>query len=349
MKFGVDIEFRNTLEINNFVNNLDKKETIICDTNTVSFSLANQIKNKAKLKIEGDLIQLLKSKKNRLEKNGMIECHKRDGIALTKFIYWIKNNVKNKKISELDAIKYLDNKRKKNEKFFSLSFPTIAGTGSNGAIVHYRANEKTNKTIKTSDLFLVDSGAQYLDGTTDVTRTICFDTPSPEQIEMYTRVLKGHIAVATSKIKYGETGKKLDYLARKPLKEINCNFDHGTGHGVGCFLNVHENPPSISKNSKIKFEDGMIVSNEPGYYKENHYGIRIENLILSKLSNGTITFKTITIAPFERLLIDQSLLTTNEINWVNRYHKRVRNILTPSMNSNERDWLINQTAPLQQR
>jgi Xaa-Pro aminopeptidase len=349
IKFGVDIEFRNTLEINDFVNNLDKKETIICDTNTVSFSLANQIKNKAKLKIEGDLIQLLKSKKNRLEKNGMIECHKRDGIALTKFIYWIKNNVKNKKISELDAIKYLDNKRKKNEKFFSLSFPTIAGTGSNGAIVHYRANEKTNKTIKTSDLFLVDSGAQYLDGTTDVTRTICFDTPSPEQIEMYTRVLKGHIAVATSKIKYGETGKKLDYLARKPLKEINCNFDHGTGHGVGCFLNVHENPPSISKNSKIKFEDGMIVSNEPGYYKENHYGIRIENLILSKLSNGTITFKTITIAPFERLLIDQSLLTTNEINWVNRYHKRVRNILTPSMNSNERDWLINQTAPLQQR
>ena len=349
IKFGVDIEFRNTLEVINFVNNLHKKDTIICDANTVSFSLANQIKNKAKLKIEGDLIQLLKSKKNRLEKNGMIECHKRDGIALTKFIYWIKNNVKNKKISELDAIKYLDNKRKKNEKFFSLSFPTIAGTGSNGAIVHYRANEKTNKTIKTSDLFLVDSGAQYLDGTTDVTRTICFDTPSPEQIEMYTRVLKGHIAVATSKIKYGETGKKLDYLARKPLKEINCNFDHGTGHGVGCFLNVHENPPSISKNSKIKFEDGMIVSNEPGYYKENHYGIRIENLILSKLSNGMITFKTITIAPFERLLIDQSLLTTNEINWVNRYHKRVRNILTPSMNSNERDWLINQTAPLQQR
>ena len=347
IKFGVKIEFRNTLEINNFVNNLDKKETIICDTNTVSFSLANQIKNKAKLKIEGDLIQLLKSKKNRLEKNGMIECHKRDGIALTKFIYWIKNNLKNKKISELDAIKYLDNKRKKNEKFFSLSFPTIAGTGSNGAIVHYRANEKTNKTIKTSDLFLVDSGAQYLDGTTDVTRTICFDTPSPEQIEMYTRVLKGHIAVATSKIKYGETGKKLDYLARKPLKEINCNFDHGTGHGVGCFLNVHENPPSISKNSKIKFEDGMIVSNEPGYYKENHYGIRIENLILSKLSNGTITFKTITIAPLERLLIDKSLLTKNEINWVNRYHQRVRNILTPSMNSNERDWLINQTAPLQ--
>ena len=347
IKFGVDIEFRNTLEVNNFVNNLHKKDTIICDANTVSFSLANQIKNKAKLKIEGDLIQLLKSKKNRLEKNGMIECHKRDGIALTKFIYWIKNNLKKKKISELDAIKYLDNKRKKSEKFFSLSFPTIAGTGSNGAIVHYRANKKTNKTIKTSDLFLVDSGAQYLDGTTDVTRTICFDTPSPEQIEMYTRVLKGHIAVASSKIKYGETGKKLDRLARKPLKEINCNFDHGTGHGVGCFLNVHENPPSISKNSKIKFEDGMIVSNEPGYYKANHYGIRIENLILSKLSNGTITFKTITIAPLERLLIDHSLLNAKEINWVNRYHQRVRKILTPSMNSNERDWLINQTAPLQ--
>ncbi len=347
IKFDVDIKFMKNYEINHFVNNLYKKEIIISDANTVSFSLANKIKNKAKLKIEGDLIQLLKAKKNRFEKNGMIECHKRDGVALTKFIYWIKNKVKSKKITELDAIRHLDNNRRKSEKFFSLSFPTIAGTGSNGAIVHYRANEKTNKTIKTSDLFLVDSGAQYLDGTTDVTRTICFNTPSPEQIEMYTRVLKGHIAVASSKIKYGETGKKLDYLARKPLKEVNCNFDHGTGHGVGCFLNVHENPPSISKNSKIKFEDSMIVSNEPGYYKENHFGIRIENLILSKLSNGKITFKTITIAPFERLLIDQTLLTVNEIDWVNRYHKRVRDILTPSMDSGERDWLINQTAPLQ--
>ena len=346
IKFDVDIEFMNTLEISNIINNLDKNEIIISDANTVSFSLASNIKNKAKLKIEGDLIQLLKSKKNTLEKKGMRECHKRDGVALTKFIYWIKNKVRKKKITELDAIRYLDNKRKKNDKFFSLSFPTIAGTGSNGAIVHYRANEKTNKTIRASDLFLVDSGAQYLDGTTDVTRTICFNTPSQEQIEMYTRVLKGHIAVASSKIKYGEAGKKLDYLARKALKEINCNFDHGTGHGVGCFLNVHENPPSISKNSKIKFEDGMIVSNEPGYYKENHYGIRIENLVISKLSKGWITFKTITIAPLERLLIDQTLLTTNEIDWVNKYHKRVRNILMPSMNSDEIDWLINQTAPL---
>ncbi len=346
IKFDIDIKFMNTQEINNFIINLEKNKTIISDANTVSFSLANKIKNKAKLKIEGDLIQILKSKKNRLEKNGMIECHKRDGVALTKFIYWIKNKVKNSTITELDAIRYLDNKRKKNEKFFSLSFPTIAGTGSNGAIVHYRANEKTNKTIKTSDLFLVDSGAQYLDGTTDVTRTICFNTPKQEQIEMYTRVLKGHIAVAKSNIKYGETGKKLDSLARKPLQEINCNFDHSTGHGVGCFLNVHENPPSISKNSKIKFEDSMIVSNEPGYYKENQYGIRIENLILSKLSHGRITFKTITIAPFERLLIDQTLLTVHEIDWVNRYHKRVRKILTPSMNSDEKDWLMSQTAPL---
>ena len=185
-----------------------------------------------------------------------------------------------------------------------------------------------------------------MDGTTDVTRTICFNIPSTEQIEMYTRVLKGHIAVASSKIKYGETGKKLDFLARQPLQEVNCNFDHGTGHGVGCFLNVHESPPSISKNSKIKFEDGMIVSNEPGYYKKNHYGIRIENLILSKLSKGQIYFQTITIAPFERLLIDRDKLTRNEIAWVHKYHIKVRNTLMPSMNSREKDWLVNQTAPL---
>ncbi|MDC3163247.1 M24B family metallopeptidase [Pelagibacteraceae bacterium] len=268
IKFDIDIEFINTSELDKQINNLSKKETIICDLNSVSFSLVNKIKSKAKLKLEGDLIQLLKSKKNKSERSGMVECHKRDGATLTKFIFWIKNKVRNKKITELDAIKYLDKKREKNEKFFSLSFPTIAGTGSNGAIVHYRANKRTNKLIKTSDLFLVDSGAQYMDGTTDVTRTICFNTPSKEQIEMYTRVLKGHIAVASSKIKYGETGKKLDFLARQPLQEVNCNFDHGTGHGVGCFLNVHESPPSISKNSKIKFEDGMIVSNEPGYYKK---------------------------------------------------------------------------------
>ena len=346
IKFDVDIEFMNASELDKLIKNISKKETIICDLNSVSYSLVNKIKSKAKLKLEGDLIQLLKSKKNKSERNGMVECHKRDGVALTKFIFWIKNKVRNKKITELDAIKYLDKKREKNEKFFSLSFPTIAGTGSNGAIVHYRANKKTNKLIKTSDLFLVDSGAQYMDGTTDVTRTICFNTPSTEQIEMYTRVLKGHIAVASSKIKYGETGKKLDFLARQPLQEVNCNFDHGTGHGVGCFLNVHESPPSISKNSKIKFEDGMIVSNEPGYYKKNHYGIRIENLILSKLSKGKIYFQTITIAPFERLLIDRGKLTRNEIAWVNKYHKKVRNTLLPSMNSREKDWLVNQTAPL---
>ena len=342
----IDVSFKKQKDIYPFIKKYGINKSFICDINTINFNLANAIKSYGTLKLQGDVIQLLKSKKNKTEQKGMLNSHKRDGASLTKFIFWAKNQVQNKNITEMDAIKYLDNLRKSNKNFFSLSFPTIAGTGSNGAIVHYRANKLTNKKIRKSDLFLVDSGAQYFDGTTDVTRTISFNKPRKDQIDMYTRVLKGHIAVARSKFKYGEKGKKLDNLARKYLKEINCNFEHGTGHGVGCFLNVHESPPSISQFSKIPFEEGMVVSNEPGFYKKNDYGIRIESLIMSQISKGYLHFKTLTMAPFERDLINKKMLNKKEIEWIDKYHSDVKSNLLRFMNEQEKKWLINQTSPL---
>ena len=345
-KLKIDLSFKKKKNIYSFIKKNGDKKTFICDINTINYNLAITIKSHGKLKLQSDIVQLLKSKKNKTEQRGMISSHIRDGASLTKFIFWLKNKVKIKKITEMDAIKYLDNLRKKNDNFFSLSFPTIGGAGSNGAIVHYRAKKSTNKQIKKSDLFLVDSGAQYLDGTTDVTRTISFKKPRKDQVDMYTRVLKGHIAIASSNFKYGEKGKTLDTLARKYLKEINCNFEHSTGHGVGCFLNVHESPPSISQFSKISFEEGMVVSNEPGFYKKNHYGIRIESLILSHLKKGYIRFKTITMAPFERELINTKILSKKEIKWIDDYHLIVKSNLLQFMNESEKKWLVSQTLPL---
>jgi Xaa-Pro aminopeptidase len=275
---------------------------------------------------------------------GMKSAHVRDGATLTKFIFWIKTNIPVKKLTELDAIHYLDKERMKNKNFFSLSFPTIAGSGPNGAIVHYRASKKSNRTIKNSDLFLVDSGAQYFDGTTDVTRTIAFSHITKDQKEMYTRVLKGHIALATSQLSSRENGKKLDKLARKYLQEVKKNYDHGTGHGVGSFLNVHEGPQSISMFGKTSFKNGMIVSNEPGYYKKNSYGIRIENLILAKVKKAKLSFETLTLAPLENKLIEIFLLKKNEIKWINNYHSEVRKKLLPFMNKKQSKWLKEETS-----
>ena len=211
----------------------------------------------------------------------MISSHVIDGVALTKFIYWIKK-VNKKKITEVDAQIKLEKLRKKSNKYLYPSFETIAGAGENGAIVHYRAKKDNCRKIKKNDIFLCDSGGQYKYGTTDVTRTICFTKPKPSIKNIYTRVLKGHIAVANTDLKSDNTGIKIDSRARKYLKEIKLDYSHGTGHGVGFFLNVHEGPQSISKLNKVKIQKGMILSNEPGYYKKGSYGIRIENLVFVK-------------------------------------------------------------------
>jgi Xaa-Pro aminopeptidase len=326
--------------LTSFLSNTVSSQKIIADPRTLPSNIYQSLKKlKSKIKLIDDSIEILKSQKNNTEIKGVRSAHLRDGVALTKAIFWIKESVMKKGLTELQAVKRIDTNRSKNKHFHSLSFPTIAGSGPNGAIVHYHANKKTNRIIKDTDLFLIDSGGQYLDGTTDVTRTISFNKVSKEQKKMNTLVLKGHIAVATSKFSKSETGKNLNVNARKYLKEHNCNFDHGTGHGVGYFLNVHEGPQSISSVSKVKFLPGMIISNEPGYYKANAYGIRIENLITVRKLDNKYEFENLTLAPIDKKLIEVSLLTTNEISWLNTYHKLVYSKLNKYLKPKEKIWL----------
>ena len=268
-------------------NDLPKKilalggKNFIIDNKSCSIFYENIIKSKFKIIKREDPTYLLKAIKNSTEINNMIKSHIIDGVALTKFIYWIKK-VNKKKITEFDAQIKLEKFRKKNNNYLYPSFETIAGSGENGAIVHYRAKKGSCRTIKKNDIFLCDSGGQYKYGTTDVTRTICFTKPRLGIKNVYTKVLKGHIAVANTNLRLDNTGIKIDKRARKYLNKNNLDYAHGTGHGVGFFLNVHEGPQSISKSNKVKIQKGMILSNEPGYYKKGSYGIRIENLVFVK-------------------------------------------------------------------
>ena len=342
LKFPKAVKFHQ-IELNllsNFLSDTIANKKIIADPRTLS-SNTNEflLKNRVKIRLINDPIEALKSQKNNSEIKGIRAAHLRDGVALTKAIFWIKEKVLKKNLTELQAVKKIDSNRLKNKNFYSLSFPTIAGSGPNGAIVHYHANKKSNRKIKDTDLFLIDSGAQYLDGTTDVTRTISFRNVSNEQKKMNTLVLKGHIAVAISVFSKSETGKLLNINARKYLRQHNCDFDHGTGHGVGYFVNVHEGPQSISSVSKVKFLPGMIISNEPGYYKTNEYGIRIENLVNVKVHGNKYKFETLTLAPIDRQLIEASLLSENEIKWLNTYHKHVYIKLGKYLEPKEKIWL----------
>jgi len=265
----------------------------------------------------------------------MTKTHILDGVAVTKFLFWIKNNFRFKKITEISAQEKLLKFRKNNKNFKMLSFPTISGSGPNGAIVHYRANEKSNRTIKKGDIYLNDSGGQYAFGTTDVTRTISLENKNKRIKEIFTRVLKGHIAVANYKITTNTYGSKIDLAARKYLHQINLDYSHGTGHGVGYFLNVHEGPQALSKGNKINFKEGMILSNEPGYYEKGKFGIRIENLITIKKINKKLKFVNLTLIPIDKSLIQKKLLSRNEIDWLNNYHRNVYKNLKKYMNNVE--------------
>ena len=267
----------------------------------------------------------------------MIQTHNEDGLALTKFIYWIKHN--KKKIHEIDAEKKLESFRKKSKKYLYPSFNTSAGSGKNGAIVHYRAEPKNCRWLNRKEIFLFDSGGQYKYGTTDVTRTICFNSPNPKIKNIFTRVLKGHIAVYQSDLKKYDNGKKIDGRARKYLTEVGLDYAHGTGHGVGFFLNVHEGPQSISKYNKIKLKEGMVISNEPGYYKENEFGIRIENLIYIKKDKKNLRFENLTFAPIDIDLIDFKLLNKNEKNYLFKYHLDIYSKYSKYLSKKEKSWL----------
>ncbi len=334
------VKLSDLVETKNFTKKIQslKGNNFIIDNNTCSIFFENVISKKFKILKENDPTYILKSIKNKTEINNMIEAHIIDGVALTKFIYWIKN-INKKKITEVYAQNKLEKFRKLNKKYLYPSFDTIAGAGKNGAIVHYRAKKDSCRVIKKKDIFLCDSGGQYKYGTTDVTRTICFSKPSQVVKENFTNVLKGHIAVITSNLKKHNIGKKIDKRARKYLKKNNLDYAHGTGHGVGFFLNVHEGPQSISKYNKIKIREGMILSNEPGYYKKNNYGIRIENLIYVKKKKKDIFFENLTMAPIEKDLIEFKNLNIIEKNYLFKYHLDVYSKISKYLNFKERKWL----------
>lgn len=321
-----------------FVNYLRKikNSKILIDKKTCSFYYEKNIHSSNKLIDIEDPIYLLKAIKNKTEISNAKIAHLFDGIALTKFIFWLKNNYRKTKITEVSAQNKLEKYKKQNKNYLYPSFNTISGFGGNGAIVHYRANNKTNKEIKGNNLYLLDSGSQYFYGTTDVTRTIAIGNLSSFQKKIYSYVLKSHIAVASYKLKKSTLGKHIDKIARVPLLKLGYNYSHGTGHGVGYFLNVHEGPQGLSPFNNHKILPGMILSNEPGFYKENNFGIRIENLIYcKKINNNHSKFINLTMVPIDKDCINNKLFNKNEINWINNYHQKIFYILRPFMNNTE--------------
>jgi Xaa-Pro aminopeptidase len=312
-----------------------KKKEFIIDINSCSIFFKNIINKNNKILNLQDPIYFLKAVKGKQEIENIKKAHIYDGVALTKYLFWLKKNFYKKNITEITASQKLLKFRKKNKKFKFLSFPTISGTGPNGAIIHYKATKKSDRKLRKGDIYLVDSGGQYEFGTTDVTRTISLKNSNNRIKDIFTRVLKGHIAVSNFKLRKKTFGAEIDSKARKYLKQVGLNYAHGTGHGVGYFLNVHEGPHAISKRNRINFQKGMIVSNEPGYYEKNKFGIRIENLIYVKENKRRMAFENLTMAPIEKDLIIQEKLNKNEKNWLNNYHKIVFKNLIKSMNKNE--------------
>ncbi len=290
---------------------------------------------------------LPKALKNPAELTGARAAHERDGVALTRFLHWLAEHAPSGEVDELGAAEQLRRFREETGELRDLSFDTISGAGPNGAIVHYRVTPETNRRLRPGELYLVDSGGQYRDGTTDVTRTVAIGEPDAEQRERFTLVLKGHIALARARFPKGTNGAQLDVLARHALWQAGLDFDHGTGHGVGSYLSVHEGPQRISKFSHdVALQPGMIVSNEPGYYKTGGYGIRIENLVMvagaTDITGGErsmLGFETLTLAPIDLNLVEPALLSREELDWLNAYHARVREVIGPRLDQATRAWL----------
>ena len=321
----------------NFFNKLNGNNILI-DRKTCSIYFEKIIKKKFRIVKKEDPIYFLKSIKNKVEINNMKNAHLIDGVALTKFIFWLKNR-KKLDITEVDAQNKLEYFRKQNPKYLFASFETIAGSGKNGAIVHYRATRNNTKLLRKNEIFLCDSGGQYKFGTTDVTRTICFRNQNTKIKNIFTNVLKGHIAVVNTNLNKKKTGKLIDIEARRFLRKNNQDYNHGTGHGVGFFLNVHEGPQAISKQNSVKIQEGMILSNEPGYYEQGKFGIRIENLIYAIKVKKKLIFKNLTLAPIEKDLINFKLLTKKEKDYIFKYHFEVYSKLSPLLNKKEKRWL----------
>ena len=327
---------------------------IALDSATAADALSRLIAAAGGKPVRGnDPVSLLKAVKNITEIEGTRTAHQRDAVALTRFLAWIDREAPSGALTEIDTVEALETFRRQTRALKDVSFPTIAGTGPNGAIVHYRVTRKTNRRIVSGDLLLIDSGAQYEDGTTDVTRTIAIGEPTAEMRDRFTRVLRGHMAIARAIFPDGTTGAQLDCLARQYLWQAGLDFEHGTGHGVGSYLSVHEGPARISKLGTTPLKRGMILSNEPGYYKTDAYGIRIENLELvvgtdvPGAEKPVNAFETLTLAPIDRRLIDVTMLSVDELNWLNDYHARVNREVRRHLDDNATKlWLDEATAPL---
>jgi len=311
------------------------------------------VDNGGKVLRGGDPITPMKAVKNAAEIAGAKAAQFRDGAAVTRFLAWFDGEAPRGRLTEIDAVEALESFRRDTGALKDVSFPTIAGAGPDGAIVHYRVSRSSNRRVASGELFLVDSGGQYEDGTTDITRTLAVGTPTADMRKNFTLVLKGHIAIARAIFPDGTSGAQLDTLARQFLWRDGLDFDHGTGHGVGSYLSVHEGPARIAKLGSAPLKRGMILSNEPGYYRTDAYGIRVENLILvteakpvADAERPLNAFETLTLAPIDAHLIDSSLMTPEEIAWLDAYHMRVRDEIAPLLDAQARAWLIAATAPL---
>jgi Xaa-Pro aminopeptidase len=330
------------------------KHTVRLDDATAADALARIIEDAGGRITRGaDPITLMKARKNAAEIAGARAAQLRDGAAFARFLAWFAREAPRGTLTEIEVAEMLEDFRRSTGCLKDISFDTIAGSGPNGAIVHYRVTRRTNRRIAPGELFLIDSGAQYEDGTTDITRTLAVGEPNAEMRARFTLVLKGHIAIARAVFPDGTSGAQLDSFARRALWEAGLDFDHGTGHGVGSYLSVHEGPARISKLGTTPLQRGMILSNEPGYYKAGAYGIRIENLVLvmqappvAGADKQLNAFETLTLAPVERRLIDPALLGGEEIAWLDRYHAHVAESLSPLLDVATRDWLMQATQPL---
>jgi Xaa-Pro aminopeptidase len=331
----------------------ERGASIALDNATAADALSRLINTNGGKVVRGsDPIALLKACKNPTEIEGTRKAHRRDAVALARFLAWVDREAPSGALTEIDAVEALETFRRDTGALKDVSFPTISGTGPNGAIVHYRVTRKSNRRIASGDLLLIDSGAQYEDGTTDVTRTIAVGTPTSEMRDRFTRVLRGHIAIARAIFPDGSTGAQLDTLARQFLWQAGIDFEHGTGHGVGSYLSVHEGPARISKLGTAPLRRGMILSNEPGYYKTDAFGIRIENLELvvaaeiAGAEKPMNAFETLTLAPIDHRLIEVDMLSAQELAWLNDYHARVRSEVRPHVDDATKAWLDAATAEL---
>lgn len=329
---------------------------VLIDPARVTAAIINRMSASTEIVEESNLTLQPKAKKNRVEVENIKEAHRKDGIAVTRFLYWLKSRIGKEPITEISAARKLEAFRAEGADYRGQSFAPIAGYGAHGAIIHYEATEETDIPLAAESFLLLDTGGQYPEGTTDITRTIALGPVTTEQKKLYTAVLRGNLSLAAAKFKYGCMGLNLDYLARSPLWEMGMDYNHGTGHGVGCFLNVHEGPQAfryklIGKAKEQTLEEGMVISNEPGIYLPGAYGIRIENLMvvknLEKNEYGQFMgFDTLTLVPYEPEAIEVSCLTDREKALLNDYHRRVLEEIGPFLAPEEREWLRDVTKPL---